>query len=139
MKYLTTIFLFISHAHTTPVTKDITSSLKKVVNPRNFVPKPTNVAALCLKELILTIRNLKVLLFTIINPIFTFLLFSSAVGKQIKGLKVVYANDDYLPDSSSLSFLCNNSDMNVHLDMYENLGQLFTDELTYSTSLSPVS
>ena len=78
-------------------------------------------------------------MFTIIQPIIIFIITVIAIGTHIDGLKVVYTSDDFLQDASSLSFLCNNTDIDVYLNGYGNLGQLFLDELTYNTSLSTVS
>lgn len=79
------------------------------------------------------------MIFSVFQPLVTFSLFITVVGNNIKGLKVVYANDDNLPAGVSLSVLCGNANISSELDEYSDLGQLYVDQLRHHTSLNIVS
>ncbi len=79
------------------------------------------------------------MIINVFQPLFTYSLFITAVGKNVKGLKVVYANDDHLPANVSLSIMCDNSNISNELEEYSNLGQLYVDGLRHHTSLDIVS
>jgi len=102
-------------------------------------PKPTNVAALLWKNFIHISHNPSLILFQFILPAFIMTLFSLAVGKNLKGLKVVYVNDDSLPGNFTPFQFCNGSSSDKSHLGFSNLGDLYVNQLTYHTNLDAVS
>ncbi len=58
-----------------------------------------------------------------------------AIGKNLKGLKVVYVNEDFLPQSLNPFCYC---DGPIASGQYT-LGELFVEHLKHNTSLEVVS
>ena len=122
------------------MTTTLMTSMKCTRHPLSLFPRPTNILALCWKNLVHIYRNPGLLLFQFLVPVFQICIFSLAIGGNLEGIKVSYVNEDSgLPFGINLSSYCNNTDVDGGLVKYSNLGQLYVNQLKYHTNLVAVS
>ena len=112
------------------MTASLLTSCKCTRHPRFIIPSPINIIALCLKNVMHIFRNPGLLLFQFLIPTFQIVLFILAIGRNLKGLKVAYTNDDTVkPAGLNLSLICKNTDIDRGLLDYTNLGDLYISKL----------
>lgn len=82
-------------------------------------------------------RNIGFLLFQFLIPTFQIVVFCLAIGRNLKGIKLAYTNDDTF--AFPLELVCNNTDIDNGLINVTNLGQLYVDKLLHDDAFDMVS